>query len=84
MIEKQEIAKSVEELGETKNVKIEIELSTWEAYSFIVAVQLFKVTNSKLEKIAMVGEFAASRLQERLKDSCPTTYKLLDKGWNLK
>jgi len=84
MIEKLETEQSIEELGKAKNVKIEIELSPWEAYSFIVAVQLLRVTHDKLGNIAMVGEIAARRLHERLGNSCPETYRLLNNGWNLK
>ncbi len=81
MIEESEIAEGITELEKTKNVKIE--MSAWEAFSLIVALQLFTNTNTKLLKVAMVGEIAARRLHESLRVSCPRIYILLNNGWNL-
>jgi hypothetical protein len=58
-------------------------MSAWEAYSLIVARQLLTSANTKLVKVAMVGEMAARRLHESLRLSCPRTYILLNNGWNL-
>jgi hypothetical protein len=83
VIEESEIAKSIDELENSRNVKIQIEMSVWEAYSLIVALQFFTVTNTKLVKVAMVGELAARRLHESLRLLCPRVYILLNNGWNL-
>ena len=84
MIEQMEVKQSIEELKKARDVKIEIELSAWETYCFIVAVQMFKVTHSKLGNVTIVGEIAARELSEKLANSCPATYRLLNNGWNLK
>jgi hypothetical protein len=84
MIKQSEIEQSIEDLKTAKEVNIEIELNAWEAYSFIVAVQLLKVTHPKLKNVAVAGELAARRLHESFKSSCPATCELLNNGWNLK
>jgi hypothetical protein len=83
MIKESEIEKSIEELENSKSVKVEIEVSTWEAYSLIVAFQLFKAKGSNLLKVLSWGEMAARKLHRVLGHSCPRTYILLDNGWNL-
>jgi hypothetical protein len=82
MIEESQIEKSIEELREFKSIKLEIELSAFEAYSLIVAFQLFRAKDSKLQSVVMAGEAAARRLHRLLGDSCPRTYILLNNGWN--
>ena len=82
MIKESEIEKSIEELEKAQGVKLEIELSVFEAYSLIVAFQLFKAKGSNLLKVMSVGELAARTLHMLLKDPCPRTYILLDNGWN--
>jgi len=84
MIQQLNVEQSVEELKKARDVKIEIELSAWETYCFIVAVQMFKVTHSKLGNMTIVGEIAARKLSEKLANSCPATYRLLNNEWNLK
>jgi hypothetical protein len=83
MIEENQIEKSIEDLREFKSVKLEIELSVFEAYSLIVAFQLFRAKDSNLQSVLMAGEVAARRLHRLLGDSCPRTYILLNNGWNL-
>ena len=81
MIEKEEIQQSVEELNKSGDVKIQIELSAWEAYSLVVAAQFFE--NNRLSKIEVLGKVTARKLHGKLKNSCSATYKLLDNGWKL-
>jgi len=82
MIEENQIEKSIEELRAFKNVKLEIELSVSEAYSLIVAFQLFKAKGINLQSVSRAGEVAARRLHRLLGDSCPRTYIFLDNGWD--
>jgi hypothetical protein len=83
MIEESQREKSIEELRESQSIKLEIELSAFEAYSLIVAFQLFRAKDNKLQSVVMAGETAARRLHKLLLDSCPRTYILLNNGWNL-
>jgi hypothetical protein len=83
MIEEKDIEQSIENLRKVKDVVIVIELSVYEAFCLIVAVQHFKVTHGKLESIAMVAELATLRLQEKLGNECFATYRVLNEGWKL-
>jgi hypothetical protein len=83
MIEESQLEKSIEELMEFKTIKLEIELSAFEAYSLIVAFQISRAKSSNLPSVLMAGEAAARRLHGLLGDSCPRTYILLNNGWNL-
>jgi hypothetical protein len=49
MMRKSEIEKVIKELENAKSVKLEIEVSAWEAYSLIVAFQLFKAKGNNLQ-----------------------------------
>jgi len=82
MMRKSEIEKVIKELENAKSVKLEIEVSAWEAYSLIVAFQLFKAKGNNLQNVLTVGEVAARRLHRLLIESCPRSYVLLDNGWN--
>jgi len=83
MTKENQTEKYIEELRESKSVKIELELSAFEAYSLIVAFQLFKAKGSKLQNVLIAGEVAARKLHRLLCDSCPRSYIFLDNGWNL-
>ena len=83
MIEEKDIKQSIEDLRKVKDVKIGIELSPYEVFALIVAVQYFKVRPGKLEAIAMFGERAALRLQEKLGNEDSATCRVLNNGWNL-
>jgi len=80
-IEKAEIEKAVKELENAKSVKLEIEMSAQEAYSLIVAFQLFKAKGNNLQKTVIVGEVAARQLDRSLIEPCPSIYQILENGW---
>ena len=82
MMKESEIEKVIKELENAKSVKLEIEVSAWEAYSLIVDFQLFKAKGNNLQSVLIVGEVAARRLHGLLIESCPRSYILLDNGWN--
>jgi hypothetical protein len=81
MIKGSDIEKAIEELKNSKGVKIKIELSAQEAYSLVAAFQVFKTKHNNLRNASEVGYVAARRLHSLLKDSCPRLYILLDNGW---